>query len=207
MKDLRLELRVRNNVLWHAILDLYPTVHAFCAEHGFSATEVGAYLNLTKGPYTSGQRRSRKPIVVRLRRTPQRLCDFFGLTADVLFPPSLYEQVLSPRVALELDSAQLLPLMTARSLEAPTRPDTAFEDQERRALIGIILDTLKPREAQTIIARFGLDGEPPLSLVETGRQILGVTRERVRMIEASAMRKLRHPRHTKVLAPYLRALK
>ena len=55
---------------------------------------------------------------------------------------------------------------------------------------GVWLDHLKPRERQVLSYRFGLDGEPPLSLTEIGR-LLHVSKERVRQIQNAALEFLR----------------
>jgi len=65
-----------------------------------------------------------------------------------------------------------------------------------------VLKTLSPREAQVVIMRFGLDGSAPKTLEEVGR-FFGVTRERIRQIEAKALRKIRHPSRRKKLQDYL----
>lgn len=64
------------------------------------------------------------------------------------------------------------------------------------------LSTLKPREKTILDMRFGLNGKEPCTLEEVGNHI-GVTRERIRQIEAKALRKLRHPTRSKYLKDFL----
>lgn len=65
-----------------------------------------------------------------------------------------------------------------------------------------VLKTLTEREARVLILRFGLNDGQPRTLEEVG-QIFGVTRERIRQIEAKALRKLRHPSRSKKLKDFL----
>ncbi len=65
-----------------------------------------------------------------------------------------------------------------------------------------VLDTLTSREEQVLRLRFGLDDGKPRTLEEVG-QVFGVTRERIRQIEAKALRKLRHPSRSKKLKDFL----
>ncbi len=65
-----------------------------------------------------------------------------------------------------------------------------------------ILSTLSEREAKVLMLRFGLDGGQPKTLEDVGK-VFGVTRERIRQIEAKALRKLRHPSRRKKLQDYL----
>ena len=65
-----------------------------------------------------------------------------------------------------------------------------------------VLDTLTPREEKVLRLRFGLDDGHQRTLEEVGREFK-VTRERIRQIEAKALRKLRHPSRSKKLRDYL----
>ncbi len=66
-----------------------------------------------------------------------------------------------------------------------------------------VLDTLNPRERDVLKLRYGLDDGRMKTLEEIG-QIFNVTRERIRQIEAKALRKLRHPNRNSVLKEYIR---
>ncbi len=65
-----------------------------------------------------------------------------------------------------------------------------------------VLGTLSEREARVLKLRFGLEGNKQMTLEEVGR-VFGVTRERIRQIEAKALRKLKHPSRRKKLQDYL----
>lgn len=65
-----------------------------------------------------------------------------------------------------------------------------------------VLDTLTPREEMVLRLRYGLEDGHPRTLEEVGKEF-GVTRERIRQIEAKALRKLRHPSRSKKLKEYM----
>ncbi len=65
-----------------------------------------------------------------------------------------------------------------------------------------VLHTLSDREARVLQLRFGLEDDRSRTLEEVGREF-GVTRERIRQIEAKALRKLRHPSRSKKLRDFL----
>ena len=68
--------------------------------------------------------------------------------------------------------------------------------------LSCVLLTLTDREAKVLRLRFGLDDGQSRTLEEVG-QIFGVTRERIRQIEAKALRKLRHPSRSRKLKDFL----
>lgn len=87
------------------------------------------------------------------------------------------------------DSATMLPL------EAATK-------ESLREAMRSILNTLTPREAKVLRMRFGIDMNTDHTLEEVGKQF-DVTRERIRQIEAKALRKLRHPSRAEFLRSFV----
>ncbi|MBQ8587930.1 MAG: RNA polymerase sigma factor RpoD [Clostridia bacterium] len=85
--------------------------------------------------------------------------------------------------------------------DAPAPSEMAAFTLLKEQLISV-LDTLTPREAKVLKLRFGLDDGRNRTLEEVGKEF-NVTRERIRQIEAKALRKLRHPSRSKKLKDYL----
>ncbi|MCH7487666.1 MAG: RNA polymerase sigma factor RpoD [Proteobacteria bacterium] len=85
---------------------------------------------------------------------------------------------------------------------AALAPADAASYQLLKEQIDGVLDTLNPREKRVLQLRFGLEDDRSRTLEEVGREF-GVTRERIRQIEAKALRKLRHPTRSKKLRDFL----
>ena len=85
--------------------------------------------------------------------------------------------------------------------EAPAPADAASHTLLKEQL-GDVLSTLTPREEKVLRLRFGLEDGRPRTLEEVGKEF-DVTRERIRQIEAKALRKLRHPSRSKKLKDFL----
>ena len=82
------------------------------------------------------------------------------------------------------------------------RPEDQASAELLKAHLSEVLDTLNDREKKVLKLRFGLEDGRQRTLEEVGREF-GVTRERIRQIEAKALRKLRHPTRSKKLKDYL----
>ena len=85
--------------------------------------------------------------------------------------------------------------------DAPAPADAASHTLLREQLMEV-LDTLTPREEKVLRLRFGLEDGRSRTLEEVGKEF-NVTRERIRQIEAKALRKLRHPSRSKKLKDFL----
>ena len=99
----------------------------------------------------------------------------------------------------EEDDSHLSDFIEDERSTAPT--DAVSYNMLKEQLIGV-LDTLTPREEKVLRLRYGLDDGKPRTLEEVGKEF-NVTRERIRQIEAKALRKLRHPSRSKRLKDYI----
>ncbi|MBV9357072.1 MAG: sigma-70 family RNA polymerase sigma factor [Chloroflexi bacterium] len=153
-------------------------------------------------------------VVLRMGRVASQLHQEFGreptteeIGAALQLPPERIReltQVLPTPVSLDASVGEdqdtplsdLVPDEGAVNLEIAAEHGI-LQDQVRDALL-----TLTPRERRVIERRYGLEGDAEATLTAIGREI-GVTRERIRQIEASALRKLRHPSRAKRLRGFV----
>ena len=153
--------------------------------------------HINRGRKTAGEllrKNGREPtaeeIAVRLEMEPDRVRELLQLAQE---PVSLETPVGEEEDAHLEDFIQ--------DEEAGIPVDEAGRQLLRRELISV-LKSLTPREERVITLRFGLDDGRPRTLEELGKEF-NVTRERIRQIEAKALRKLRHPSRAKRLRDYL----
>ena len=189
MNAVRIEARIRNNRLWHVIHDVSSSVADFCRRYDFSRHSIDGLLNLTDSP--RGVHGDWRPVCVRLS-------EHSGLSLDELFPAKLYELERTHAVA-EVDDHLLSAKAAARLLMAESPSiDEQIDRKEMLAALEAAVGSLTEVQATVIRLRYGLDGGDPLTLEQVGERI-ELTRERVRQIEAKALRMLRHPSRTEAL--------
>ena len=150
----------------------------------------------------------------RLHRTSRRLVQEYGreptseeISRGMEVTPEKVREIIKVSqepVSLETpvgeeEDSHLSDFIEDRS--APPPPDVALH-QLLKEQIEEVLATLNPREQRVLQLRFGLEDGRSRTLEEVGKEF-GVTRERIRQIEAKALRKLRHPSRSKRLKDYL----
>ena len=122
-------------------------------------------------------------------------------------PAARVEQVLSmvrEPTSLDLPVGEDGDTTLGELIEAPNAidPQAAVEASSLQELVGEALSALTPREQHILRMRFGIGGATDHTLEEIG-QMFGVTRERIRQIEAKALEKLRHPSRGHKLATFV----
>jgi len=135
------------------------------------------------------------------RLLPEQRFDFDRAIARVLHARRSTRQPVSLAAPIgDEQEGQLADLIENLEALSPSEEATQalLRDQVRS-----VLGSLPMRESKIIALRFGLDDGRQRTLEEVGRQF-GVTRERIRQIEAKALRKLRHPSRSKRLKDYVR---
>ena len=155
--------------------------------------------------------------ITKLYRTSRRLAQEFGreptieeISQEMEMPPEKVEEIMKisqEPISLETpigeeEDSHLGDFIEDRKIMSPV--DTAsyelLKDQ-----ISDVLDTLTPREQRVLRLRFGLEDGRSRTLEEVGKEFK-VTRERIRQIEAKALRKLRHPTRSRRLRAYTELL-
>lgn len=136
-----------------------------------------------------GRDPSNAEIAERMGITEQRVCEIQKIAQD---PVSLESPVG------EEDESKISDFVEDDTMISPT--ESAAHDILRAQLMAVI-ETLTPREQKVIRLRYGLDDNHSRTLEEVGKEF-NVTRERIRQIEAKALRKLRNPNRSKKLEDY-----
>ena len=138
---------------------------------------------------TLGRDPTAQEIAEKMGISEQRVCEIQKIAQD---PVSLENPVG------EEEDSKIGDFVEDESIKSPV--ETAAQLILREQLLAAI-DTLTPREQKVIRLRYGLDDSHPRTLEEVGREF-DVTRERIRQIEAKALRKLRQPKRCKQLSDF-----
>ncbi len=147
-------------------------------------------------------RASRKLLQEKGREpTPEEIAKEMGITEERVRE---IQKIAQDPVSLETpigeeDDSHLSDFIEDEKSTAPT--DAVSHTMLREQLLGV-LDSLTPREEKVLRLRYGLDDGRTRTLEEVGKEF-NVTRERIRQIEAKALRKLRHPSRSKRLRDFL----
>jgi DNA-directed RNA polymerase sigma subunit (sigma70/sigma32) len=198
MKDLRLELNVKNNRLYSIITSRYKNVAHFCTENSIHASTVGPYINMINHPLTKRKTTVKFMDGWYFKKSAIQIAEMLQVSILDIFP-AVTHNIKQSKFVAEVDTQEFLPYDDAVAL-----PMLHIEDVPDYTRLHKAISSLTEREQGVIRCRFGLGGEEEMSLSAMG-ELYGVTRERIRQIEAKALRKLRHP--SRVVRPRIAPLR
>ena len=188
MKPYRIKISIRNNLLLNAIEEQgYPTVAAFERAMGVTSGRMNGLVSMRVAPLLDSGEFSKeaKMAMEVLGAAPTDLWTEQQLTIK------LHRN--SGEREIDADLVQHL-LEQRRQMDYLPSPEDHLFERETNQLVDDLLNTIRPREKEVLINRFQNDE----TYEEAGKK-MNVTHERARQIEATALRKLRHPANLEVL--------
>jgi hypothetical protein len=179
-KEFRVEVRVKNNLLYRAIEAAgFDSVAAFSRFSGIQQTTIGEYLNLRQPPI--GARGWRQPAL--------KMAFALKCLPEDLFPADyMHKAIEQHKVVREYSADEIAGVMKI----AQETPEQLMIQQDAVNTLQSALDTLPPRRREVLVMRYGLDGGKEHTLDELAKHF-GVGSERIRQIELSGIRQLKHP--------------
>lgn len=207
--DVTFVMRAKHADLWAAIKKL-GGARQLAALLGVSRGLVYHWASLWSTPnLDTPQRNSPFADPVFVAEFERKLFELTGKTLDELWPPELRRATafLRSDKVFEVTKTYTAEALTYSGGEARRRlvladPAATAGQHELANDIREVVSTLPPRECQIITLRFGLGDSPAMTLDDVA-DIVGVTRERIRQIEAKAVRKLQQPSRSGALTGHL----
>ena len=190
MTAARIEIKIKNKVLYDAIHKDFPNVAAFCRHYKISPVMVGEFLALKRNPFKYGKNNYGKYI-----DTAMRLSEILKILPEELFPANLYGLKKTQFVIeKEITAVQF----NKRLMIEDSNPENQAIRNEVNEKLSDVIKTLPYRHQKAITMRYFENA----NYEEMGKK-LKVSRERARQIEAEALRKLRHPTRARRLKDLL----
>lgn len=189
MKEYRVKVSIRNNLLLKAIEDTgCKSVAEFCRNNGLAVAAVNSVVCMRTPPLNNNGEFS---------KIANELMEILGACpTDLWSPEQLTLKISKSTAEMAIDFASMQAALGHNSGFPITAqlPDASAQTNELKQLMNTALDSLTMRERQVLGMRYQND----MLLEDIGKEI-GCGRERVRQIEAKALRKLRNPKISKPL--------
>ena len=194
MKEYRVELRVKNNLLLTAIENAgFKSIAEFSRSIGVHMQSIHRLVTLKEAPLKQNG---------TFTATAQKILDHLcALPEDLWSEEQLWNTLTTNKGQVLLDKYQMSVLTYGEDEEVLTLEDMVHK-KELQNKVHEVLHTLSPRERKLVEMRFGLKDMKEHTYEETGAAF-NVSRERARQLEYQALSKLRHPARAEILKNFL----
>lgn len=186
MGEYRVEVKVKNNLIYSKITKMgYDSIPVFCKEKDVSYSCVVKLIAMTLSPL------NKKNDFIP---TVYKLCDIFLCSPEDLFTQTQLDTIVEKSTFVKIVKEAELAFFLETTQDTPSLEDMVDQGNKIKRLGESLKKNLTSRENEVIKLRFGLSGCGEHTL-EDAANAMGVTRERIRQLEAKALRKLRNPYH------------
>jgi RNA polymerase sigma factor (sigma-70 family) len=186
-KDYRVTVKVRNARIINALAEMGEVVGAkVSAKIGIPYSKLLALSNLAISPIDKDGN-----VIAEVLK----ICDFTNKMPLELFSPDQIVPLETNTAEVEMTAEEVEILMLSSS--GSHNPEKLLSDSQSAQAIKDLLDTLSPRESKILQLRYGMDCDTH-TYEEIGK-VFEVTKDRIRQIEAKALRKMREPSRAKKL--------
>jgi len=207
MKEFRLEMRVKNNLLYRAIMDEgYATIREFCNIANIPYHSTCQLITMRTSPLAKAGKRLKIKQKNLYVKTVYKLCDALKKLPHELFTGDHIEYNGSRTEAIEIGANEIEAYIEmTRQRGLMIEQDIGEEISIKKDLpkvVSEVLATLTPRENKIVRMRFGIGMNSDYTLAEIGEQF-DISSDRVRQIESNALRKIRHQSRSRYLEDFV----
>jgi len=194
MKEIHLTIQLRNNRLRERRVSRGLTASALCEKAAICPAEYSRLERMVASPFSGRDKH-------KWRKAAIKLAAFYGCEPAELFPAGALI-VEKPNVEHTFDAVEAIAFLSEHSQKALLPQDEIIDGESLSGAVRESMSTLGPREMDVVSRRFGLDGNGGETIASIAAS-LGLCVERIRQIEGSALRKLRNPRHARLLKEFV----
>lgn len=184
MKEYKIDIRVKNNLIYQKILQTgCKSIAEFCRKNKLSQRAVGDVIRM-QTPVTT--------LDGMWSEIVKELCDVLSCEPEDIITEEQKQIVENRKLEIYADAQQVMSLTNnSEKVASLEYIDEEIDETTINKELFEQLNTLTPREKEILEMRFGLGGEGDSTLEDCAKKF-GVNRERIRQLEARALRKLRH---------------
>lgn len=193
IKEFEITVQLRNNLIKERRKKLGLSLKQLCQAIHVNEATVGGLERLQKSPINKKYNCWTKSVV--------KLANFFMTKPEQLFPDAVLE-IKKSTATRKLDAGEVSDILSDFQILSTMSPEELYFQKELREKSEKVIKTLGTREEVVLRRRFGTEAKEAESFRKIGEDFK-VTSQRIKQIEAKALRKLKHPLRSKQLKGFI----